>query len=181
MRPSSSRRPCLPSLLRAGHHVLLPRAVFFRTPWVADTARYRPRLASQSARVSSRVLPCGRSSLAEGDPLARVLGRPGSSSRRQVGTWRHDAVTSRTDVPRSLRTSSLARRCRAHRSSLRILGGSRATVADRRGFEFLSGAVGVAVPCSFGNRLPGAVVASVLAARGLRPTSLGFLTSKSSR
>jgi hypothetical protein len=52
-------------------------------------------------------------------------------------------------------------------------------VADRRGFEFLSGAVGVAVPCSFGNRLPGAVVASVLAARGLRPTSLGFLTSKS--
>jgi hypothetical protein len=60
-----------------------------------------------------------------------------------------------------------------------ILPRCRATVAGRRGFEFLSGAVGVAVPCSFGNRLPGAVVASVLAARGLRPTFLGFLTSKS--
>lgn len=117
MRPSSSRRMRLPSLLRAGHRFLLPRAVFFRTPWVADTARYRPRLASQPARVSPhRAFPCGKDLLAKAASLARGLGRPGSSSGRQVGTWRHDAVTSWTDVPRSLRTPSLARWCRALRS-----------------------------------------------------------------
>lgn len=51
--PSCSRRKRLPSLLRAGHHSLLPRAMYFRTSSLAGTARCRPELASQPARVSS--------------------------------------------------------------------------------------------------------------------------------
>jgi hypothetical protein len=60
--------------LRAGHHSLLPRAMYFRTSSLTGTARCRSELASQPARVSSRAT------------FAGDFGRPGSSARHQVGT-----------------------------------------------------------------------------------------------
>jgi hypothetical protein len=64
--PSCSRRSRLPSLLRAGHHSLLPRAMYFRTSSLTGTARCRSELASQPARVSFSRLP---SQEASDDPV----------------------------------------------------------------------------------------------------------------